>query len=145
MHRHLAEKWADTYLSPNTKRRMMTAYSATEIDTIEHFILLDLLGARNPRISSYFLDSGWLFDAMASSESRLSQIGALQYGADSGPPPSFFAPRVGAGMNLGGIEDDHLPFLHRGVTVLHIIPTPFPQVWHTLRVSLPLCLSVLMA
>jgi hypothetical protein len=36
-------------------------------------------------------------------------------------------------MNLGGIEDDHLPFLRRGVTVLHIIPAPFPQVWHTLR------------
>lgn len=31
-----------------------------------------------------------------------------------------------------GIEDDHIPFLKRGVEVLHIIPSPFPQVWHTM-------------
>ena len=29
------------------------------------------------------------------------------------------------------IEDDHLPFLRRGVKVLHLIPYPFPTVWHT--------------
>lgn len=30
-----------------------------------------------------------------------------------------------------GIEDDHLPFLRRGVKILHLIPYPFPSVWHT--------------
>lgn len=30
--------------------------------------------------------------------------------------------------------DDHLPFLHRGVPVVHMIPVPFPVVWHTLAV-----------
>jgi hypothetical protein len=30
----------------------------------------------------------------------------------------------------GSIEDDHIPFMQRGVEVLHIIPTPFPWVWH---------------
>lgn len=30
-----------------------------------------------------------------------------------------------------GIEDDHIPFMARGVEILHIIPTPFPRVWHT--------------
>ena len=29
-----------------------------------------------------------------------------------------------------GIEDDHVPFMERGVEVLHIIPSPFPRVWH---------------
>lgn len=29
------------------------------------------------------------------------------------------------------MEDDHLPFLARGVEILHIIPLPFPAVWHT--------------
>jgi glutaminyl-peptide cyclotransferase len=33
--------------------------------------------------------------------------------------------------------DDHLPFLHRGVSVLHVIAEPFPRVWHTLGVSTP--------
>lgn len=28
------------------------------------------------------------------------------------------------------IEDDHLPFMARGVDILHIIPSPFPTVWH---------------
>jgi glutaminyl-peptide cyclotransferase len=29
------------------------------------------------------------------------------------------------------IEDDHIPFMARGVDILHIIPSPFPAVWHT--------------
>ncbi|KAF9420579.1 hypothetical protein BGZ94_009091 [Podila epigama] len=32
----------------------------------------------------------------------------------------------------GGVEDDHIPFLHRGVPIFHVIPVPFPSVWHTL-------------
>lgn len=33
---------------------------------------------------------------------------------------------------MGGlIEDDHLPFMARGVEILHLIPNPFPRVWHT--------------
>lgn len=28
------------------------------------------------------------------------------------------------------ISDDHLPFLHRGVEILHLIAYPFPHVWH---------------
>jgi len=33
----------------------------------------------------------------------------------------------------GGISDDHVPFLRRGVPVLHLIPKPFPAFWHTPR------------
>jgi len=28
------------------------------------------------------------------------------------------------------VQDDHVPFMARGVEILHIIPTPFPRVWH---------------
>ena len=36
-----------------------------------------------------------------------------------------------AGSFLGGfVEDDHIPFMVRGVEILHIIPSPFPKVWH---------------
>ena len=31
----------------------------------------------------------------------------------------------------GAIEDDHVPFLQRGVPVLHLISTPFPRGWHS--------------
>lgn len=30
------------------------------------------------------------------------------------------------------VQDDHIPFMARGVEVLHVIPTPFPGVWHTM-------------
>lgn len=28
------------------------------------------------------------------------------------------------------MQDDHLPFMARGVDILHIIPSPFPDAWH---------------
>ena len=35
---------------------------------------------------------------------------------------------------MGGlIGDDHVPFMARGVDVLHIIPSPFPDVWHRMQ------------
>ena len=34
---------------------------------------------------------------------------------------------------LGGfVQDDHVPFMTRGVEILHMIPNPFPHVWHTM-------------
>jgi hypothetical protein len=32
----------------------------------------------------------------------------------------------------GNVEDDCLPFYELNVPVLHIIPIPFPSVWHTM-------------
>lgn len=112
--------------------------SATEISTIEHLILLDLLGAPNPSIRSFFLDTGWLFDAIASAEYRLGESGAFAYGKqtgmDVGKWKSWFKKRTGYEMNLGYVGDYHVPFLRKGVSVLHLISEPFPSVWHTLRV-----------
>jgi len=134
--RHLAEKWATTYISPHAKRRLLHT-SATEISTVEHFILLDLLGAPYPLIQSYFLDTHWLFDAMEAVEHRLQDAGLL-VPSDAGKPNanafnSFFLPRKQMGFT-GHIEDDHIPFLKKGVSVLHVISSPFPRVWHTLKV-----------
>ena len=33
----------------------------------------------------------------------------------------------------GYVQDDHIPFMARGVPILHVIPTPFPPVWHTME------------
>ena len=105
----------------------------TELSTIEHLILLDLLGAQHPLIHSTFINTAWLFDAMASAEQRLASSGAFSYQGDDSSY-SFFAPRTG-NMFFGRVEDDHMPFLKRGVDILHVIANPFPKVWHTLRVS----------
>lgn len=39
---------------------------------------------------------------------------------------SMFQPRT----VYSKVEDDHIPFLKHGVPVLHLIPLPFPAVWH---------------
>ncbi|NXI47494.1 QPCTL protein, partial [Galbula dea] len=59
-------------------------------------------------------------------EQRLRQWGWLH--ASPGDQPFFHLSPA-----PGPVEDDHLPFLQRGVPILHLIPTPFPRVWHTLE------------
>ncbi|KAJ7578478.1 glutaminyl-peptide cyclotransferase-like protein [Mycena floridula] len=134
--RHLAEKWASTYILPAQKRRLMGPQT-TEISGIEHLILLDLLGAPQPTIRSFFTDTAWLFDAMADVEQRLGDSGQFAYGNEKSMASdrwrSYFLPRTGMGHNLGYVGDDHVPFLKRGVSILHLIAEPFPSVWHTLR------------
>jgi glutaminyl-peptide cyclotransferase len=132
--RHLAEKWANTYVLPTAKRRLLVS-QMTELAGIEHFVLLDLLGAPRPLIRSYFADTHWLFDRLAGAESKLRDAGLLMPGrtAVQQPRDSFFMERK-ANQYLGHVEDDHIPFLHRGVSVLHVISEPFPHVWHTLKV-----------
>lgn len=54
---------------------------------------------------------------------------------ESSPPSPFLSERNKSDTDrwLGGlVEDDHIPFLKRGVEVLHLIPHPFPKVWHTM-------------
>jgi len=123
-----------THVVPRTKRRPID-YSMTELDGIEHLILLDLLGAPNPSIRSYFTDTAWLFDSLASAEQRLHKSGVL-VGSEGGAGfQSFFLPRRHGESRNGSIVDDYVPFLRRGVNVLHLIPLPYPGVWHTLQVS----------
>jgi glutaminyl-peptide cyclotransferase len=137
--RHLADKWASTYVNPWHKRRLIPASGLTEIAGIEHFILLDLLGAPNPTIRSYFADTAWLFDAVILAEARLGESGAFTYtdseGVTTSEWRSFFRPRSEVTFSFGGIGDDHEAFLKKGVNVLHVIPEPFPRVWHTLQVN----------
>lgn len=133
--RHLAHKWANTYRSTHTRRRLLGS-EETEISSIEHLILLDLLGAPDPLIRSYYTDTAWMFDALVAIEKRLGDSGAFEYGEDksmaSGSWRSWFMQRSRLGM-FSHIGDDHVPFLKKGVSVLHIISEPFPRVWHTLK------------
>lgn len=129
--RALAANWSSSYFEP---RRLTTAHvPMRKIDSIEHLVLLDLLGSMDPQVPSYFTTTDWLFQELISAEERLREGGHLY------PPAalasgqrrrSFFRPGP---ATFGGIEDDHLPFLANGVPILHMIPTPFPAVWHTLK------------
>jgi len=96
-------------------------------------VLLDLLGAPHPLVRSYFPETAWLFDVLVSAETRLRHAGILD-AATLGN--SFFHTRAAGDISLAYMGDDHLPFLHRGVSVVHVIAEPFPRVWHTLGVSI---------
>lgn len=134
LYRHLAESWASTYLPPHPKRRLISASTpTTPLSTIDHLVLLDLLGAPHPQVRSYFPDTAWLFDVLVSAEARLRDTRILDAAALG---RSFFHTRAGGDISLAYMGDDHLPFLHRGVSVLHVIAEPFPRVWHTLGVSI---------
>lgn len=68
---------------------------------------------------------------MAKIESRLRSLNVHMSDVDHP-----FLPEADKGPNqfnaAWGVQDDHIPFMARGVEVLHIIPTPFPSVWHTM-------------
>lgn len=105
-----------------------------EIDAIGLFVLLDLLGAPAPRIPSYFEATHWAYRHLAGLEGRMRDLGLL---ATAGAAERRFLPeadKTGAQFRQGGfISDDHVPFLRRGVDVLHLIPTPFPWFWHEME------------
>ncbi|XP_024425287.2 glutaminyl-peptide cyclotransferase-like protein [Desmodus rotundus] len=112
--RHLAQLMESAPHSPGP----------TRIQAIELFVLLDLLGAPHPTFYSHFPRTARWFHRLKSIEKRLHRLNLLQ----SHPQEvMYFQP----GEPPGSVEDDHIPFLRRGVPVLHLISTPFPAVWHT--------------
>ncbi|XP_027701878.1 glutaminyl-peptide cyclotransferase-like protein isoform X2 [Vombatus ursinus] len=112
--RHLAQRMEQT---PHD-------FGTSEIQAIEMFVLLDLLGARDPIIKSHFRHTAPWFQRLSSIEKRLHRLGLL---ASHPREVTYFQP----GPPYGAVDDDHTPFLRRGVPILHLIPTPFPAVWHT--------------
>lgn len=129
-----------------------------ELSSMSLFLLLDLLGAKNPKVPSYFRTTHWAYQLMGILEKRLRSL--RQFKSSPNYPSSKGAKSKGERkrnaknndddeegkekkepewlVDTGkdkerfgsGIEDDHIPFMERGVEVLHIIPSPFPKVWH---------------
>ncbi|KAI5450801.1 hypothetical protein NCC49_002807 [Naganishia albida] len=129
--RHLASRWESTFLPPTHpyhsfalhKRRMDP--TPTVLSTIEHLVLLDLLGSAGPTIMQWYRETGWLFGEMKRADERLRKGGLVERGTGG----EWFSPL----SFQGTIEDDQVPFIERGVNVLHVIPYPFPSVWHTIK------------
>lgn len=137
--RALAEEMEATY-----HPALSTYHNA--ISSIHLFLLLDLLGQGSPAptIPSYFKTTHWAYKNMAKLEDRLRQQSLF---ASSPNHPSKRGSDEKKGKRqeptwlhdtdksndrwMGGmIGDDHEPFMLRGVEVLHMIPHPFPTVWH---------------
>lgn len=114
--RHLAERMAKTPHQPGI----------TQLQAITLFVLLDLLGERQPVIQNHFLATTSWYERLVANEGRLHRLGLL----DSHPREYMYFQKDPI---YGPIDDDHVPFLRRGVPVLHLIATPFPKVWHTME------------
>lgn len=98
------------------------------LQSISLFVLLDLLGSDNPTVPSYFLTTHWAYKNLALIEKRMRDLGALE-----AKPRKPFLPDSEKQSNRfgrGSIEDDHIPFMRKGVDILHLITSPFPDVWH---------------
>lgn len=103
----------------------------TPISSISLFVLLDLLGDANPRVPSYFQTTHWAYQHLADVEDRMRKLGVLET-----RPRMQFLPETdkqAKQFTFGFIGDDHVPFMKRGVEILHVIPTPFPKQWHTME------------
>lgn len=149
--RSLAETWEKT---PHAA----TSTFHNPLSSITLFLLLDLLGAKNPRIPSYFITTHWAYRAMGRIEQRLRALGGFKSSPNHPAKLAERKRRAKAKKNYdpkkslqkrepsflwevdnthprsqGGIEDDHIPFMLRGVEILHMIPTPFPDVWHKME------------
>ncbi|KAH7073170.1 glutaminyl-peptide cyclotransferase precursor [Paraphoma chrysanthemicola] len=135
--RALAGDWESTFHAAASIYR-------TPLDSIELFLLLDLLGAASPRVPSYFKTTHWAYKHMAHAEERLRSLGLMKSSPNHAArmaerenkkpraEPKFL-PEGDKSDNafMGGfVQDDHVPFMARGVEILHIIPSPFPRVWH---------------
>ncbi|KAF2022373.1 hypothetical protein BU24DRAFT_458230 [Aaosphaeria arxii CBS 175.79] len=138
--RALAADWEFTYHPAMSTFR-------TPLDSIDLFVLLDLLGSASPAIPSYFKTTHWAYKHMAEVEKRLRGLGMFK---SSPNHPANVAKRENKKPRAepqflpesdkpadrfygGGIGDDHVPFMARGVEILHIIPSPFPKVWHEIE------------
>ena len=97
------------------------------LSTIHLFVLLDLLGSRSPKIPSYYKVTHWAYKKMADLEKRLRDHSLFE---SSGSTWFYDLDKSNDRWMGGMIGDDHVPFLARGVDVLHLIPSPFPPVWH---------------
>lgn len=123
--RSLAEEW-ETTMNP-----AMSTFK-NPLESIDLFLLLDLLGSSNPAVPSYFKTTHWAYKNMASVEDRLRKANKLKSKGDGAflwESEKSEHDRWAGGL----IEDDHIPFMARGVDILHIIPSPFPAVWHTIN------------
>ncbi|KAL7060462.1 hypothetical protein AAHC03_09287 [Spirometra sp. Aus1] len=85
-------------------------------------------GAANTQFPRYPHCDESIYRMMIDIESTAARANLLTEPRFTNSGASFFY-----NITMNGIEDDHLPFIRRGVPVLHLIPLPFPPQWHTLR------------
>lgn len=96
---------------------------------IEVLLLLDLIGGKDASYLNYPFHPQNYFSHLIQCEKSI-----LQRIEDEN---LFFNPKFNSQIlpnkGPGYIDDDHTPFLQKYVKIIHLIPYPFPDVWHTLE------------
>lgn len=139
----MAAKWENTYAvetgsAQNKGKNLLSG--------IEVLVLLDLLGSPEPFIPNFYPITSWLFVGLTQIEARLYKNKLIKLThhkhkmigmpvGDSLEDITYFD-TDSLQSYQAHIEDDHIPFLIRGVPALHLIPWPFPDSWHKLSVSI---------
>ncbi|XP_069973355.1 glutaminyl-peptide cyclotransferase isoform X1 [Penaeus vannamei] len=113
--RNLAAKWQQS-LYPEGNRD-----GTNHLHRIDLFVLLDLIGTEDVRFFSYFPETDSWYTRLVSYEQRLNDLGILNRRRFMFEQQRLYNSHI---------EDDHIPFLERGVPIVHVIPVPFPSVWH---------------
>lgn len=113
--RHLAKEWIKTGL----------------LNQIETFVLLDLIGSEgNQSIPSYYRKGHRHYRLLNDIEDAYLRSA---YGVETKLHKELnTSDRQFLNMNQIIIDDDHSPFWRQGVPIVHLIPNPFPDNWHTL-------------
>lgn len=134
--RHLAKRWLSReYIIQNSMTQSTDRYKVK--DTAEVLILLDLLGVPLGKQGSFIQNlesstSSW-FSHLVDVQYRLADAGLLSdpaqalYKEKGTSAVLYFVPNI---LPNSHIEDDHVPFKKIGVPTVHLIPYPFPEVWH---------------
>lgn len=78
-------------------------------------ILLDMVGDRGLRVPKEGYSQENAADVVARVWEAAARVGAEAFVDEVGP----------------AVFDDHIPFLQRGIPVIDVIQTPFPDTWHT--------------
>ncbi|RKP24589.1 hypothetical protein SYNPS1DRAFT_16968 [Syncephalis pseudoplumigaleata] len=119
--RHLAKVW-----SAGSSRAASSANGAapprSRIESIEMLVLLDLLGVKDTILRDLQTTTTAQFKRISQLERRAA--------ADAASDDDYYFRPYGEFGFRSGIQDDHVPFVQRGVPVLHLIPPVFPEVWH---------------
>lgn len=126
--RHLAAKWARQAVPQECRRSSGSHKYRNELDRIELFVLLDLIGTPDTTFVQFSSAVKHHYEALQKHEREhilkvkpnLSSTQLRRHAA--------FDSRM---LSASSVEDDHVPFKERGVPVLHLIAVPFPRVWHT--------------
>jgi glutaminyl-peptide cyclotransferase len=122
--RALADHWDQTFHPPGSRYK-------TYLDSIELFVLLDLLGSPDDlTIPSWFKLTHPAYQNMANTEQRLRSLGLFKSKEGRTWLPDKDKKHDDRFSMQMYMQDDHIPFIAKGVEVLHLIPQRFPSVWH---------------